>query len=285
MESKVSQIFKYYSLVFDIVRIVDPKKKKVICSNCDDNNSQCSGFCFELLKRESACKNCTSLRAYNENKEIMKIEYVDKKIYMVLSAPINVSNKTYIFEFIKDITDETIINNSTIQMQKEIDRINMISITDELTGAYNRRFINEYVSVEIERDDSKEKSFSITIMDIDFFKVINDTYGHSAGDYILKEIVKIIKSNIRSTDWVVRYGGEEFVIIFNNKSEEAINIINRIRKKIEEHEFVFEGNIIKVRASFGVASRIKGENTNALLEIADKKLYEAKHNGRNRVVY
>ncbi|NME82083.1 GGDEF domain-containing protein [Clostridium sp. SM-530-WT-3G] len=285
MNSEISQIFKYYSLVFDTVRIVDPIKKKVILNSCSDNG-QCDKFCFELLKKDGACTNCTSVRAYNERKKIMKIEYVENKLYMIISAPIEIEEKLYIFEFIKDITDETVINNSTIQMQKEIDRINLLSVTDELTGAYNRRFINEYLSVGINDDDLKDKCLSITIMDIDFFKTVNDTYGHSAGDFVLKEIVKLIKSNIRSTEWIARYGGEEFVIVFNhNKSENIINVIDRIRKTIEEHEFFFEGNKIKVKASFGVACRIKDENINTLLEIADKKLYEAKNSGRNKVVY
>ncbi|HCW54703.1 MAG TPA: GGDEF domain-containing protein, partial [Clostridium sp.] len=239
------------------------------------------------LNNDSACTNCTSLRAYNERKKIMKIEYFENKLYMIMSAPIEIEEKLYIFEFIKDITDETVVNNSTLQMQKEIDRINRLSVTDELTGAYNRRFINEYLSVGINDDDLKDKGISITIMDIDFFKIINDTYGHPAGDFILKEIVKLIKANIRSTDWIARYGGEEFVIVFNhNKNENIISVIDIIRKTIEDHEFFFEGNKIKVKASFGVASRMEDKkNIDELLEIADKKLYEAKNSGRNKVVY
>ena len=104
-------------------------------------------------------------------------------------------------------------------------------------------------------------------------------------DMVVGRVVKIIRKNIRSIDSIARYGGEEFIIIFNhNKCEDILKVIERIRKKIEEYDFIFDGIKINVSASFGVEGIGENESVETLLEKADKKLYEAKRNGRNRVI-
>lgn len=285
MNNEILQMFKNYCLIFDIVRIVDPLKEKIILSNKEKQIEEKKRTCLELWNKKGIYINPTSFKSYNERKTFMKIEYLGDRVYWCMSVPMEIDDKVLIFELIKDITDELCIENNTIEMKKEMERINRLTVTDELTGAYNRRYINEILPLEIIDSSIHDRTITIAIMDIDYFKNINDTYGHLAGDYILKEVVKIIRKNIRSIDSIARYGGEEFIIIFNhNKCEDILKVIERIRKKIEEYDFIFDGIKINVSASFGVEGIGENESVETLLERADKKLYEAKRNGRNRVI-
>ncbi|MCJ7689223.1 MAG: GGDEF domain-containing protein, partial [Clostridiaceae bacterium] len=123
--------------------------------------------------------------------------------------------------------------------------------------------------------------------DIDFFKVVNDTYGHIAGDYLLQEFSSCLKKFKRSeTDWISRYGGEEFLICLNNTDNAtAIKIIERIRVEVENMEMNYKGNEIKITASFGICTILnKTVSMNEFIEWTDENLYEAKKTGRNKII-
>lgn len=159
-----------------------------------------------------------------------------------------------------------------------------MSLTDPLTKLFNRR----HFEVEFEREFKRAKRYnnplSIAIADIDFFKQINDNYGHLCGDYILKEIAYIITGNFRQTDLIFRYGGEEFVIVLTETSgENALIPLERLRKAIENHTFKFNNNNIKITLSIGVSSNTECETAQDMLDEADKILYNAKNNGRNQI--
>ena len=136
----------------------------------------------------------------------------------------------------------------------------------------------------INSSDSKDY-LSILMLDIDFFKNINDTYGHAAGDIVLEEVAKIIKSCTRNADTAARYGGEEFVVMLNNTSASAaMAVAERIRKSVEEKSIMYDGKKINVTISIGVSSyNFDLESAKSIVERADNALYESKRNGRNRV--
>jgi diguanylate cyclase (GGDEF)-like protein len=161
------------------------------------------------------------------------------------------------------------------------------SIIDGLTGTYNKKEIEEslkkYLLIYLRY---KKNPFSVIIFDIDFFKKVNDTYGHLAGDYILKELSKLIKEVIRDSDILGRFGGEEFMIILpETKVVGAIKLAKRLRKACEEHTFIFDGQKINITISLGVTSVTKTDFVESLIERCDTALYDAKKNGRNRVEY
>ena len=137
----------------------------------------------------------------------------------------------------------------------------------------------------INSSGEKKETLSILMIDIDFFKNINDTYGHAAGDIVLEEVAKIIKSCTRNADTAARYGGEEFVVMLNNTSASAaMAVAERIRKSIEEKSIMYDGKKINVTISIGVSSyNFDLESAKSIVERADKALYESKQNGRNRV--
>ena len=274
--------------VFVIQRIVDPKHKKIITLDNDikiDNNHKC----FEFWKTGSACCNCISMRALNENSSFSKLEYVDEKLYMVISAPINVEGDLYIVELIKDVTNDTMFstytNKTVTELKSEINKLNMLIITDELTNIFNRRYLDEHLPVLLKNLSLPDFSISLIMLDIDKFKDINDTYGHLCGDFIIKEVASLLDSYIKNFDgWTCRYGGDEFIAVIENKSEnETYTIINNFKTFIGTREFLYESNKINITCSFGV-SYLNNENItfNDALNLVDTKLYKAK-GSRNSV--
>lgn len=161
--------------------------------------------------------------------------------------------------------------------------------TDELTGAYTRKFFAKRFEEEKQREARQNTHFSIAFLDFDYFKQINDTYGHIFGDEILKGFVEIIKTNLRQYDEVFRFGGDEFLILFpETTGTEAYKIIERIRKSAQERKFSpTEGNKeIMVSFSAGIAMMNKMDlSMTDLIKAADEALYIAKENGRNQTVY
>lgn len=159
-----------------------------------------------------------------------------------------------------------------------------LSETDALTKLNNRRCFENCFDKEFARAKRYGNKLSIGIIDVDFFKKINDTYGHLCGDYILQEVAYNIVNNFRQTDFVFRYGGEEFTVILTETSAESAQIpFERLRKTIEEQVFKYNNKDIKVTISAGISSNTELQDAWDMLDEADKALYKAKNNGRNRV--
>lgn len=161
--------------------------------------------------------------------------------------------------------------------------INM-ALQDPLTGAGNRKALDKALSREQNMAERYDTPFSMLIIDIDFFKNINDDYGHSCGDTTLKAVSKTIQQTIRQSDDMFRYGGEEFVVLLNNCDVNNASIMaERIRQAIEKVEILCKTGVINVTVSIGVANFNKQENMDNLFNRADQALYKAKDGGRNQV--
>ena len=172
-----------------------------------------------------------------------------------------------------------------IQTVKLMEELGNLALTDPLTKIYNRRYLDLYMERAIPLYKRRDDSMTLILFDIDFFKFINDIYGHNAGDMVLKEMANVIKGIIRETDVFVRTGGEEFIIILPNCTlEQGVKFAERIRKTIEETHFVYKEQRIFVTISVGVAEYHKGQVLDKLIEKADQALYRAKQTGRNKVV-
>jgi len=291
--SKLDSILENMEILnklYDIVRVVDPVKKETI-KYYNPKSLSFNDNCYATWNTGKVCDNCISIRAYNENKTLTKIEYNQKNIYMVTSTPIPLVEGTYVIELFKDISDSGVIkdfkNQDAITISSLIQGLNSVIVTDELTKLYNRKFINQRLPVDMARSLLLAQSTSLVMCDIDFFKLVNDNYGHIAGDYVLQEFSACLKKFTRSeTDWVSRYGGEEFLICLNNTDNEtAVSIIERIRVEVENMEINYNGNKIKITASFGICTILnKTVSMNDFIELADKNLYEAKKTGRNKTI-
>jgi len=182
-----------------------------------------------------------------------------------------------------------------LQLEKSLkdanEEIKILSITDTLTKCYNRTFMDEQLPKELKRAIRYNRPISLVMLDIDHFKRVNDTYGHQAGDEVLRELVRSINRSIRSdVDWVARYGGEEFLVVFPETDfERATVLAERLRKNISQKTVQIKEEEIRITASFGVSgftssTPLKEISYEAMISLADESLYRAKEEGRNRVI-
>ncbi len=170
------------------------------------------------------------------------------------------------------LSRDQIINEKTKELEK-------LAGTDTLTGAHNRRALDLYLDKKIQRAKKIPELFSYVLIDLDYFKKVNDTYGHETGDLVLQGIVDRLEKQIRQIDFLARYGGEEFVLIMSNTEKNAAYIaVERIRKAIENDCIEVEGHQIKMTISFGIADSTAGKD---MFQAADRALYAAKAKGRN----
>jgi len=160
---------------------------------------------------------------------------------------------------------------------------------DALTGIFNRRFFLEFAAMQISRSNRTGIDCFAIMFDLDHFKVVNDTYGHLAGDKVLKEVAQRVKTAIRPYDIFGRYGGEEFLILMTdvkpNNKRNTLNTTNRIRQEVCKEPVIFEGTEIPVSASFGIAYAAPRNDLQTAIKYADEAMYQAKEQGRNRVVF
>ena len=285
----VKERLSIFKNLYDGIRIVDPINKKLIKFQ-EDNTEIAKGDCYGFLKKDEYCRNCISMRAYLENDTFLKIEYTGGKLLLITASPITIENKIYIVEMIKDISKTASINNNsktTGSVENLLKDMNDVAIKDALTGIYNRRYINERLAVDINDSMLYKQPLCVIMADLDFFKNVNDNYGHVVGDWVLKDFAKILSTSIRSTsDWVGRYGGEEFLIVLGNtEGNNAFKVIEKIRKLVEEKIFDYADIKIKITASFGIyCSKDEKHTIDELIDKADKNLYLAKNSGRNKSI-
>ena len=171
------------------------------------------------------------------------------------------------------------------QLGNALEKVNLMAVTDDLTGLHNRRFIDDVLVRQVALAHRGNYQFSICFFDLDHFKNINDTYGHAAGDEVLKEVARIAMSATRAGDYVARYGGEEFILVLSaTDAESAVAVAERVREMTEKTNFDSLGADLRVTISCGVTPYRAPETVDDILERADKAMYMAKNGGRNAVV-
>jgi diguanylate cyclase (GGDEF)-like protein len=186
------------------------------------------------------------------------------------------------------------LRERNMQLRHAMERIEELAIQDELTGAYNRRFIRQSLAQEVERANRAGTPFSICLLDIDHFKQFNDKFGHLIGDAVLRELVIRIKHCVRRLDQlgslplydqVGRFGGEEFLLVLPLTQLEGARLCaERMRGRVSSTPFATDAGELRVTLSAGVAEYIPGQNIEALIMRADQALYRAKESGRNCVM-
>ena len=165
---------------------------------------------------------------------------------------------------------------------KQNRRLNELSLVDPLTGLYNRRAFNPKIRNEIDQFERYGTPLTLLVIDVDYFKTINDTYGHDVGDNVLKEIANLIRDYVRKTDFCVRWGGEEFVVLATStQQDKALIMAQNLRVAIENHNFGIDQN---VTISIGLTSLEEGDQLESFIRKADKALYRAKQSGRNQII-
>ena len=259
--------------VFDVVRFVDVETNKIISID-EKNNIHTSPYsCYSLWERTGKCQNCTSHKAKASKSSTTKFEYVNNEFYYVISEYMEVDGNPYVLELVSKIKEnfEVALYGKT-NMSQSIEDLQKKLYTDELTGVYNRRYLED----RMYRD---KNICAVAMVDLDYFKNVNDKYGHFVGDVILSETSKVMLESVRSKDTVIRYGGDEFIIMFSEISRNIVEMrLNQIRLNIQNT--LLKNTGIEQTCSIGCASGSCA--VEYLLQEADKMLYEAKKT-RNRV--
>jgi len=189
---------------------------------------------------------------------------------------INVSNLVF-----------NINGKSMTEINRMINKMNEEIIRDSLTNTYNRRYMEERLLVDVFHAHNVGQPISVILSDIDLFKKVNDTYGHLAGDFVLKEFARIVMGNIRkNNDWVARYGGEEFLIVLlNADTNAAFRVAEKIRMAVENETILYKDSSIGITSSFGVYTQQDEDlSYEEMIHRADINLYKAKASGRNKTV-
>ena len=280
--------------VFTIVRLVDANKiqcllpdSKEACAQIkkDPEEIKCEKQkllskavcpCYYFWGKDKPCENCISALAFRDKAEKTKLEFLDSVLYQVFSKYVEIEGVPYVIEMLKTLDMETLIDkNESDKLVSQIFGFDEKVYRDVLTGAYNRRYYEEELKTSTEAQ-------GIAMIDLDDFKLYNDTFGHAAGDAALQTVVKQIRSCIRSTDSIVRYGGDEFLLLIPGIGEEAFT------KKLRQiQESVFQTDVpgySKMHLTVSIGGFIcDHEMLEKAVEKADKLMYQAK-NRKNIVV-
>lgn len=306
----VEKSFELFSTFIDydfaglFFNITDDSAKNVLYLDFKDTSA--SPFVIEKIKREFFAK-MPGLKPFNTNDFMHETARENKDGENKIISP-NLIKTAFVLPF---IFEDKLLGGIAFYSKDEIDykefkfydefekellallkmkflysEVEFLSVTDGLTGLYNRRYFEYNIEREFLRAKRYQNDLSLAILDIDFFKSVNDTYGHQYGDYVLREVAKLLKDSFRKTDMLYRYGGEELVIIMPETTlENAAIPAERLREKIARHEFIYNGIKTRSTVSIGISTMKNNfDNQKEIVQSADIALYNAKESGRNRVV-
>ena len=267
-ESEV--MIRELSKVFDVVRLLDEETLET--GNIKDV-TDAEGFpckCYSFWKKGDNCKNCTSRDAFRKKNEQLKLEYLDSNIYQVISKYVEIDGKPYVMELINQMNADAVMDeDGRNELIKQLSGYNRELYTDALRGIYNRRYYEERIR-------NSNMSAGVAMIDLDDFKIYNDTFGHDAGDLALTTVVGIIKDNVRRTDMLIRMGGDEFLLVMPDIGEQVFaDKLNQIQGKI--HSSKVPGySQLRLSVSIGGVLSGSGSTVEKAIRKADQFMYQAK---------
>ena len=255
--------------IFDVVRLLKGSDLQTdgMENKLEGEKNLCQ--CYAFWNKDKRCENCISLKALEEKKQTSKIEFLDSDMYQVFARYLEIDSEPYVMEMLKKLDENTLTDEEGYE--KLTEKLTVYSeklYKDVLTGAYNRRYFEEKVK-------NMSLNAGVAVIDLDDFKLFNDTYGHDGGDLVLTTVVNVIRNYIRRTDILVRYGGDEFLLILPGIEKEVFSQkLRMIQEKI--HATHIPGfNRLKLSVSIGGAMFTHGRLEEAITK-ADRLMYMAK---------
>ncbi|MDP2076408.1 MAG: diguanylate cyclase [Sulfuricurvum sp.] len=261
-----------------------------------------TSFCLPIVDQDAM-----ECRAYRTNSDIYSTDFpnicqncsVDHKEYTCIPLNINddlalilsysakntatIESLNLVLPSIKNYFEAA---KAVIESRTLMDKLRDSSLRDGATHLYNRRFLEEFIDKTTEQALRSHLTYSILMIDIDYFKMVNDTYGHDSGDVVIKTLAEILQQNVRKADLPIRYGGEEFLVLLHNTtSEGALQVAQKIRTIFAAKKYQFGSDTVEKTLSIGISHfPSDADSIWKVIKFADLALYEAKHTGRNRVV-
>lgn len=273
---EIEERMEEYREVFDVVRLIDKETIARMEKDCNHQDKLEPCPCYSFWNKDRRCTNCITTEVMKDHKQRVKIEFVDFDAYQVISRYVNIDGTDYVMELVNRIDNSGV---SDIEVRRKLEK-KIVSYkeklyVDVLTGAYNRRFYEETLK------NSKYRA-GVAMLDIDDFKLYNDSLGHFAGDMALSAVVDATKSCIRKTDMIVRFGGDEFLILVQDVTEQEF------KEKLEQIHEAISQTIIPDFSKLQIEVSIGGvitddETVESAIGRADKLMYIAK-NRKNMVI-
>ena len=264
-----------YKKVFTVVRLLD-KREFRLEENDNPGGDMELCHCYDFWKKEKPCKNCIAARAFEEKSVRTKLEYLDSDIYQVTARYVEIDGQPYVMELLRKMDEEFLVDlENRDRLMEKLSGYNEKLYQDALTGVYNRRYYEDRIKQMTE-------SVGVAMIDMDDFKIYNDTYGHNAGDLALITTVEAIRRCIRKNDTLIRYGGDEFLLVLQGISE------TMFREKLKQiRTEIYNANVptysrLQLSASIGGVMSA-GRTVEETVMEADKFMYLAK-NRKNTVV-
>lgn len=268
-KQQVEEETKVLEKIFDVVRVLDGKSLKKMQEN------PCVGVqlgmcqCYDFWKKNKPCENCTSVKAYTEKRQKTKLEFLDNDIYLVISRYLEIDHEGCVMELVRYLEDDTLVDaDGRDKLVGKLKGYQDKLYKDTLTGIYNRRYFEDEI-----RD--MENSAGVAMIDLDDFKLYNDIYGHEMGDRVLRTVAQAIEHCIRKTDMLVRYGGDEFLLILPNM------VRGTLRGKLLQIQEAIQNARIpecsRLRLSASIGGVLSEEETiDEAIARADQLMYKAK---------
>ena len=266
---EAEQMLERLQQIFPIVRLL---KETDVPKNREDTHpggAEDGCQCFSFWNKTVPCANCISREALQNKSQRVKIEFLDDEIYQVISKYVEVDGTPGVVEMLEPLDEETLMDSAGREkLMKRLSGYDDKLYRDALTGVYNRRFYEERIR-------HMTRHAGVAMIDLDDFKLYNDTYGHNAGDMVLDTIVGVIQNTIRKTDMLIRFGGDEFLLVLPEISEDAFEIkLKRIRQHVQETKIV---GFTQMKLSVSIGGVMTGgEPIEEALERADRLMYQAK---------
>ena len=264
-----------YKKVFTVVRLLD-KREFRLEENDNPGGDMELCHCYDFWKKEKPCTHCIAARAFEEKSVRTKLEYLDSDIYQVTARYVEIDGQPYVMELLRKMDEEFLVDlENRDRLMEKLSRYNEKLCQDALTGVYNRRYYEDRIK-------KMTASVGVAMIDMDDFKIYNDTYGHNAGDLALITTVEAIRRCIRKNDTLIRYGGDEFLLVLQGISE------TMFREKLKQiRTEIYNANVptysrLQLSASIGGVMSA-GRTVEETVMEADKFMYLAK-NRKNTVV-
>lgn len=280
-EQLEAELQKQLSLyVPEFYRIVDVDTHEVLDYHHGEF-IETSQKCYHVWNMNAPCMNCTSRRAVKEDKPVIKLSYLGKRIFLIHSIPVEIKNRRYSIELIQDVSSSFLLHENKLQGADEV--LSLISLFDERmmkdssTNLFNKQYLLENLPAMMAQAKSESRPLALAVMDIDHFKHTNDCYGHVFGDQVIYKIAETLIALMNESIHAVRIGGDEFAVIFEKIDSSAAKVICDQAVHLLA-SFRFESHPkYRIAMSCGIADLRESDTVKSFLDRADRLMYKMKH--------